>query len=167
MLKICITVISLPILAASLLISTKTIDVSQGISFLQLPEILALICILTSLFILLPLLSLVEHQITEVFCKNAINHFRKLFHDLKKNCKNTTLKDWEVMLPTDKTHPKPFRPLSSSHLTIILFGLISSLYMSSGIVSYDNSGPGQFIFVGLIWFSIQYGAFHAFIRSYK
>ena len=167
MLKICVPVISFPIVSGALLISAKVLDVSKGISFLALPEVLAIICILTSLFVLLPLMSLVEHQTTEVFCKNAINDFRKLFHDLKEKCVEQTIREWSSMLPRDRNHPKVFRPLSSSHLSIILFGLISAIYMAAGVVSYDSSGPGNFVFVFIIWFAIQYCAYHAFLRFFK
>ena len=79
MFKVCISVISFPVLAAAVLATNKAFDISNGLSFLNLPDILAIICILTAIFLMLPLLSLIEHQATETYCKNAVNDIRNCF----------------------------------------------------------------------------------------
>ncbi|MFI0412687.1 MAG: hypothetical protein ACH255_00960 [Candidatus Thiodiazotropha sp.] len=167
MFKVCISVISFPVLAAAVLATNKAFDISNGLSFLNLPDILAIICILTAIFLMLPLLSLIEHQATETYCKNAVNDIRKLFYDLKGNCENKILTNWKSMLPLDNTHPKKFRVFSSPHLSVVIFGFLSSLYMAAGIVSYVDSGIAQFIFIGFIWFFIQYLAYRVFVRIFK
>jgi hypothetical protein len=142
-------------------------DPSDIAILITLPGMLAYIAILTAVLNALPIMSIVEHHMSETLCKHAINNFRMLYINLKDQSENTVLKNWIIDLSTDKNHPPPLAGFSSANLISLFLVFVNSVLIAAGYTSLCNKNWTQFLASLAVTFIIYLALYLAFAQRLK
>jgi hypothetical protein len=134
--KLLISFVIAPYLVAVAFLSAKALQFGAISNLNNLPTVLDLVIVVSGAGLLLPLFQYIEYDDNVMRTARSINNFRCLYAD-----RLGMSAVWRPNLPVDSAFPRERRITASGSLLVLVFLVISVVYITKGLAGVFNVDP--------------------------
>ncbi|MGD8862431.1 MAG: hypothetical protein PVI30_20640 [Myxococcales bacterium] len=126
--KLLVSITSLPILAAAVLISAS--KDGNAVNFASLPPVLSWALVVLPILDLLLLGVVIQHRLVILFYARALNGYRRIYLDWwNDHRRSSASEDLLLPMPVDASYPRNYEPFGPMGLIVHGSAMVNALYV--------------------------------------